>query len=396
MPPSTDSRRVSLTSLPARRDLVSSRASADPQLLPPLGPVTGAVLFHGVEGAPRPPSEPDAWHQEMPLLLQEGLAGWAIAALDGSGADVDPTLRAELTLAHRAEIAMSRVAQAWAPDAIRQLHEDGVDSVVVKGPAVAKFYPRPGLRPFEDVDLLVPTECFRAAMDSLALNGFFRPVPPRGYFPLLCREGVNVGRADGASIDLHHRIPPWAFTRRMTFDRISQASIPLDLGRGVVRAASAPHNLLIAALQIIGYRAGPSSKLKAWRDVHQLAGHCEAEDAAREARDLNLDWYLALVLRQMPSYARPTALFEAVRAARPTRAQMARLRRMVPPAMGSRNYSLGRLYRLPPANGLAYLAAKVLPSQEFLRDMYGSRWAYARWWHSAHEHLMDSAGARPL
>ena len=74
---------------------------------------------------------------------------------------------------------------------------------------------------------------------------------------------------------------------------------------------------------------------------------------------------------------------------------MARLRRLVPPAIGSRNYSVGRLSRLPPANGLAYLAAKALPSQEFLRTVCGSRWAYLRWWRGAHEHLMDSAGARP-
>ena len=372
-----------------------SRALAPQRLLPRLGPVTIAVLFHGLQGAPSAPSEPHAWHRELPVLIAEGLAGLALGVLDGSQAKADQTLRERLTAVHRAEIAMSRVAQAWAPDALCRLQEHGIDAVVVKGPAVAMLYPRPGLRPFEDVDVLVPPERFLTAMDALERDGFYRPVPPRGYFPLLCREGVNMGRADGASIDLHHRVPPWAFTGRMTFDRVHRARVPLDLGRGVVQAASTTHNLLIAALQIIGYRAGPSNKLKAWRDVHELAGHCEAEDTAREARDLNLDWFLALVLREMPSYARPIALLEALGPASPGRAQMARLRRMVPPAIGSRHYSVGRLYRLPPANGLAYLAAKAFPSQEFLRNLYGSRWAYARWWRGAHEHLMDSAIARP-
>jgi len=356
--------------------------------------VTIATLFHGVQGAPLAPADPASWQRELPTLIEEGLAGLAIGALDRSQATIEPALREQLIDVHRAEIVMSRVAQAWAPEAVSRLHADAVDAVVVKGPAVAMFYPRPGLRPFEDVDVLVPRERFRIAMHALALDGFVRPVPPRGYFPLLCREGVNMWRPDGASIDLHHRIPPWAFTGAMTFDRIRRTSFPLDLGRGIVQVASSSHNLLIAALQIIGYRAGSSIKLKAWRDIYELAGRCEVSEAAREARVLKLDWFLALVLRQLPSYARPGALLEALGAARPTRGQMARLRGLVPPAIGSRNYSVGRLYRLPPANGLAYLAAKAFPSQEFLRNVCGSRWAYVKWWRGAQEHLMDSAGAR--
>ncbi len=375
-------------------NLARSRAPAGPRLLPPLGPVTVATLFHGLPGAPLAPSDPAAWRRELPVLIEEGLSGLALGALDRSQATIEPALRDQLIDVHRAEIVMSRVAQAWAPEAVSRLHADAVDAVVVKGPAVAMFYPRPGLRPFEDVDVLVPRERFRIAMHALALDGFVRPVPPRGYFPLLCREGVNMWRPDGASIDLHHRIPPWAFTRPMTFDRIRGTSVPLDLGRGIVQAASAPHNLLIAALQIIGYRAGSSIKLKAWRDIYELAGRCEVSEAAREARVLKLDWFLALVLRELPPYARPSALLEALGPPRPARGQMARLRGLVPPALGSRNYSVGRLYRLPPANGLAYLAAKVFPSQAFLRNVCGSRWAYVRWWQGAQGHLMDSAGAR--
>jgi hypothetical protein len=369
--------------------------SATPQLLPPLGPVTEAVLFHGLPGAPSVPTDPRAWAQELHVLLREGLAGLALAALDGSPSDIDVDDRAQLTSAHRAGVAMSSVAQAWAPDAIRGLTDLGIDAVVVKGPGVAAFYPRSGLRPFEDVDVVVSPERFSAAMDVLEVDGFFRPVPPRGFFPLHCREGVNMGRADGASIDLHHRIPPWALTQRLTSARILHASVPLDLGRGVVRGASATHNLLIAALQIIGFRTASTTKLKAWRDMHELARHCDADETSGEVREMGLDWYLALVLRQMPSYARPIGLLESLGAAPPRRSQMARLRRIVPPSIGSRNFSVGRLYRLPPANGLAYLAAKIFPSRAFLRGAYGSPWAYARWWRGAHEHLMDSAGAPP-
>ena len=43
--------------------------------------MTIAVLFHGVEGAPNAPSDPDAWHTELPVLIGEGLAGLAIGGL---------------------------------------------------------------------------------------------------------------------------------------------------------------------------------------------------------------------------------------------------------------------------------------------------------------------------
>lgn len=364
------------------------------KLFPEIGPVSEAVLFHGVPGAPLPPTDPASWERELPVLLAEGLAGMALAAIDG-GADRLRGVADALRDAHRAEIAMSRVAEAWAPLVLEHLRRDGVPTVVVKGPVVAQFYPESRLRPFEDIDVLVPPERFRPAIASLARQGFTVPVSPRDFFFTRCREGVNLGRADGASIDLHHRITPWTFTQRLTFDRVQAGSTPLSLGRGVVQAASPLHNLLIAALQIVGHRAGLAQKLKAWRDVHELAGHCAPDEAAREARDVGLGWFLALVLREIPAHARPNELARALGDVRPTRTQAARLRHLVPPSIGARNYSVGRLFRLPMANGISYIFAKTVPSGRFLRQIYGSRWAYPAWWRNAQEHLLESAAFRP-
>ena len=40
--------------------------------------------------------------------------------------------------------------------AVRPLTDAGLEPVVFKGPAVAARYPKPGLRPMEDIDLLLP------------------------------------------------------------------------------------------------------------------------------------------------------------------------------------------------------------------------------------------------
>lgn len=375
-------------------NLTGPRRAGPPRLFPDLGPVTAGVLFHGVPGAPSPPFDLATWEKESPVLIAEGLAGMALSAI---GQDPGVLERVATTLkgAHRAEIAMSRVAEAWAPEVLDHLHRDGIQAVVVKGPVVARLYPEARLRPFEDMDILVPPKWFRSAMGSLSRAGFRLPKPPRDYFLLRCREGVNLGRSDGASIDLHHRISPWAFTSRLKFERIYAGAAPLSLARGVVHAASPNHNLLIAALQIVGFRAGISQKLKAWRDVYVLAGCCDPAEAASEARDVGLDWYLALVLRQMPTYAIPSELLRALGDVAPNARQSIRLRQLVPPALGARNYSIGRLFRLPLANGIAYAVAKTFPSGRFLEELYGSRWAFPRWWWSAQEHLMESAALDP-
>jgi hypothetical protein len=110
---------------------------------------------------------------------------------------------------------------------------------------------------------------------------------------------------------------------------------------------------------------------------------------------VGLDWYLALVLRQMPPYAIPTELVRALGDVASNTRQSIRLRQLVPPALGARNYSIGRLFRLPLANGLAYAAAKTFPSGRFLEELYGSRWAFPRWWWSAQEHFLESAAPHP-
>ena len=173
-------------------NLARSRAPAGPRLLPPLGPVTAATLFHGLPGAPLAPSDPAAWRRELPVLIEEGLSGLALGALDRSQATIEPALREQLTAVHRAEIAMSRVAQAWAPAAVFSLQTAGVEAVVVKGPAVAMFYPRPGLRPRRSVWHvlscppakgghlhLVAMRCPSGYPDALRIRRFGRATPSR-------------------------------------------------------------------------------------------------------------------------------------------------------------------------------------------------------------------------
>ena len=56
--------------------------------------------------------------------------------------------------------------------AVQPLTDAGLEPVVFKGPAVAARYPEPGLRPMDDIDLLLPQADHRRALDALGQAGW--------------------------------------------------------------------------------------------------------------------------------------------------------------------------------------------------------------------------------
>ena len=56
--------------------------------------------------------------------------------------------------------------------AVGPLTDAGLEPVVFKGPAVAARYPEPGLRPMDDIDLLLPQADHRRALDALGRAGW--------------------------------------------------------------------------------------------------------------------------------------------------------------------------------------------------------------------------------
>ena len=61
--------------------------------------------------------------------------------------------------------------------AVRPLTDVGLEPVVFKGPAVAARYPEPGLRPMDDIDLLLPRADHQHALEALGRAGWQRDTP---------------------------------------------------------------------------------------------------------------------------------------------------------------------------------------------------------------------------
>jgi len=125
--------------------------------------------------------------------------------LDGQGTS-DPFLKLCHGV-HRHTWVRNQIQLKQARELLQALHSEGIGAMLLKGAALAlAYYADPGLRPFEDIDLLVPTVQAQSAFALLKRMGW-RPcrVPLRE----ITREYAAVNHAllmvneRGVLIDLH-------------------------------------------------------------------------------------------------------------------------------------------------------------------------------------------------
>ncbi len=158
----------------------------------------------------------------------------------------------------------------------RQLASSGVPAVVLKGAQFCdRLYPRPELRPFTDIDLLVPKAMVPAAGDALENLGYVpQPAPPRKHAGGYGEATWSRPGAPGGNVEIHWDLVNSPPLRR----RVSVSFGDLDLSRDAQPTPSAL--LLIAAVHVAaGHRF--DRLLPLW-DVAQAARGAAGEvDAAR-------------------------------------------------------------------------------------------------------------------
>jgi hypothetical protein len=175
---------------------------------------------------------------------------------------------------------------------LRQLaesHLPGCDKpMVMKGAALAfDFYPQPGLRPMEDIDLLLtPFDCGRI-VDRLLAEGCVREADSP-FLPAGSSAGTVHGlkRQDGLQLDIHtyvfHRN-----TRLFLADRFRARSASARQLPALIRVPAAEHLLLHVLAH--GYHWAPSVPARWMADawwIHQKAGsHLDWDEFLRMTRE---------------------------------------------------------------------------------------------------------------
>ncbi|MDX6608721.1 MAG: hypothetical protein QOF85_646 [Solirubrobacterales bacterium] len=214
-----------------------------------------------------------------------------------------------------------------AAEALGVLHEIGIETLVTKGASLAILsYRDVGVRPMDDVDVLVPIDRAREAIEALVAAGW-----KADHEDPLARTQVHHSLGfrgpDGGEMDLH-----WFSLWQPASDvALWRASVPLELGGAKTRAPSAADQLLLACVH-----GTPWSPLPPFRWIADAAtviraagdeldwGHLLAE---AERRRLTVATLAALgYLRQEFELAVPEAAFAKMRAVPASRHERAAFR----------------------------------------------------------------------
>ncbi|MEO5902052.1 MAG: nucleotidyltransferase family protein, partial [Ilumatobacteraceae bacterium] len=264
--------------------------------------------------------------------------------------------------------------------------DNGIRSVLIKGLAMARFYPAAEMRSFGDVDIVVSPVQFEAALRLAHEHGLHPPatdLQPHRSFDLRCREGLNLADAQGlVRLDLHHHIGPWAFGRLLTFERLHVFGETIEVHGHRVRVAGPAHSLAIALLHLISEQWQKKLSLVTWSDVAVLADRVDPHTTAQELRVLHLDWLLAAVLAELPAGACPEKLAAAVGAPAIPAGSALRLRLLDTGALVGRHPASWAV-RLPVPNALWFLGGSAVPSHEYLVGRFGEDASYRMWWSQA-------------
>jgi Uncharacterised nucleotidyltransferase len=144
--------------------------------------------------------------------------------------------------------------------------------LVLKGPEAAAVYPDPAMRPFGDIDLVVPDSA--AVQRSLLAAGFVESGDPRRYVG--GPHELPLGRPDIPVLVEVHRVPNWPrWVDTPSADELFAAAVPGRYGIDGVFALPPEHHALVLAAH--SWSHGPLATL---RDLVDVAATTEKADSA--------------------------------------------------------------------------------------------------------------------
>jgi hypothetical protein len=177
----------------------------------------------------------------------------------------------------RAEERAAAISSLVAPRLLARVREacDG-PILVIKGPEVAARYPDPALRPFKDLDLLVPRA--EKAQEALLAAGFEPIGDPALYVDIHHLRPLAV-RGLPISVEVHSQ-PKWLEQRRPpSTDELLASAIPSATGvDGVLAPGPVHHALLLAA------HSWAHEPLRRLRDLVDVAAMIQGLDRAELGR----------------------------------------------------------------------------------------------------------------
>lgn len=236
--------------------------------------VLRAVAAHGLAGSGLSmpgPVDDDAWPRLISSIRFERLEGLFGRALADGALSATPEQRESAIAEETQAAARSVVLERSLLDALAVLEEASIEVRVLKGSAVAHLdYPDPMLRCFGDVDLLVQSEQFDAAVAVLVGHGCRRQYEElRRGFDRRFGKGTSLLDQRAVEIDLHRTFVAGPFAFMMDLPALFKTRSMFELAGRDVPALGREERFLHACFHTAIGNVAP--RLTSLRDVAQMA-----------------------------------------------------------------------------------------------------------------------------
>jgi hypothetical protein len=353
-----------------------------PNIFPDVAPTTRLVLFADILPVEREPS-PAEWRNECSTIVQHGLAGLALRTIRSHDLPVPDDVMTGLRRASFDAMALTMSVVRNSEAGVNALVAAEIPFVVTKGPGIALHGTSVSDRTFVDLDVLVDPSQFTRARRALSACGYAERVAaiqPRSWFARFAMEAVNLRSPGGGSIDLHHHISPWNWSRDLGPTVLAHGAHEHEVFGLRLPVVDPKYNLLVVALHVVSDQSSPGRTLRVWRDLLVLASCCSSESIAAAATTCGLTAWLCWILRCLPEEVQPSGLLQVLEATDNAFTDRWRLQMLLKCAP---HQAVGSVFRVPALNAVSYAGGSLVPSPTYMRIKYpGEDHPYlTRWSH---------------
>ncbi|MFN2538028.1 MAG: nucleotidyltransferase family protein [Mycobacteriales bacterium] len=235
-----------------------------------------------------------AWKTLLTSVRRHHLLGLLWHAIEDDQLPVTLPQRDEVAREHIQVMGGVLRLEAQLLRVVRALQDEGIETRVLKGSAVAHLdYPDPALRPFGDVDLLVRSDDFDAAVAALKGTGLPRAFSePRPGFDRRYGKGASFRGDKGFELDLHRTFVIGPFGVKIKLDSLWETRSTFALAGTQLHALGGDERFLNACYSAAISDAVP--RMATQRDLAQMLLFGGVD--RRRVRELAKDWGAEVVL----------------------------------------------------------------------------------------------------
>ena len=259
--------------------------------------VLTAIAAYGLAGSqhelPATPLADDCWQPLLAGARDERVSGLLATAVGDGHFPVTDAQYSQLAEWQNDEAAAALSLERMLLRVDALFRDAGIDYRVLKGPALAHtIYPDPAWRAFGDVDVIVPSDDFDAAVALLESVGARRRTPAlRPGFDRRFGKGATILMPEGLELDLHRTFVSGPLGLTVKLEDVFAAETPFTLGGHTLHGLGRDERFVLACYHAALDRP---ARLSSLRDIAQFV--LTAELDVRRAHEVAASWRATAVM----------------------------------------------------------------------------------------------------